>query len=427
VATTIAERLEAKVGGQAQKRGLIPRTPPGERLLADAGIWLTGEYADAVRSTRHRTLPTGEAELAIDLHPAAPPLVITASDAGRVSVGGETAIGGPGYHRFVGRVLERLGTHVGIDWTEGDGATTFADRPAVERAYLGWLGPQLARARVAVRRGERGIHIGLPPGTRFTTDAALATVFGPRDEAWLELAIADPRIALDVTPWWSDATDGRYMLNRALVLLWREVRWRAPAVEGEGDLMDEIHRLLSRAYPMDPALPYPWHAWAELSAFRGINDQMSRQAATRATRESEPTPPVGYRRDEVRITHEGWSLTIPGSYAERRSPDEWWGSGAGRSITLAATKTGSASGAAMPAEVFIEQFAANLGPDALGHRAGEVLGRGRLTTDSTSGVEVGVLEGYSAVRGSGAAIRIEFDDPADWQWAVETWRALAPG
>jgi hypothetical protein len=81
----------------------------------------------------------------------------------------------------------------------------------------------------------------------------------------------------------------------------------------------------------------------------------------------------------------------------------------------------------MSAEVFIEQFAANLGPDALGHRDGEVLGRGRLTTDSTSGVEVGVLEGYSAVRGSGAAIRIEFDDPADWQWAVETWRALAPG
>jgi hypothetical protein len=81
----------------------------------------------------------------------------------------------------------------------------------------------------------------------------------------------------------------------------------------------------------------------------------------------------------------------------------------------------------MPAEVFIEQFATELGPDALGHRAGDLVGRGRLTTDSTSGVEVGVLEGYSAVRGTGAAIRLEFDDPADWQWAVETGRGLAPG
>ena len=42
------DRLEAKVGGQAQKRGLIPRTPAGDRLLADAAVWLAGEYADAV-------------------------------------------------------------------------------------------------------------------------------------------------------------------------------------------------------------------------------------------------------------------------------------------------------------------------------------------------------------------------------------------
>jgi hypothetical protein len=423
----VVDRLVAHVGGQAQKRGLIPRMPAGERLLADAAVWLTGQYADAVRSTRQRTLATGEAELAIDLHPAAPPLVITASDLGRVQVIGETAVAGPGYHRFVGRVVERLGAELGIDWSEGDGATTFADRPAAERAYLAWLGPQLARARVAVRRGERGVHLGLPSGTRFTTDQALVTVLGPRDEAWLESAIADPRVALDITPWWADATDSRYLLNRALVLMWLEARWRTPAVEGEADLADEIHRMLSRAFPTEPGLPYPWHAWAELCAFRGINDAMARQAAARAAREPEPTPPIGYRRDPVRITHEGWSLEIPGAYAERRSPDEWWAGGLGRSITLAATQTGLADGAAMPAQAFITQFGAELGPDALSHREGEVLGRARLTTDASSGVEVGILEGYSAVRGSGAAIRIEFDDAADWQWALDMWRSLRPG
>ena len=421
------DRLEAKVGGQAQKRGLIPRTPPGDRLLGDAAIWLTGEYADAVRSTRQRTLENGDAELAIDLHPAARPLVITAGETGRVTVAGETAVAGPGYHRFVGRVLERLGTEVGIDWTDGDGALTFADRPTAEHAYLAWLGPQLARARVAIRRGERGIHLGMPAGTHVTTDQALVTVLGPRDEPWLEAAIADPRVALEITPWWMDATDGRYLLNRALVLMWLELRWRAPAVEGEADLLDEVHRLLTRAYPMEPGLPFPWHAWVELAVARGINDQMTRLAAGRAAREPEPVPPIGYRRDPVRITHEGWSLEIPGSYAERRTPDEWWAGGAGRSITLAATKTGLADGTPMPAQAFITQFAAELGPDALNHREGEVIGRARLTTDATSGVEVGILEGYSAIRGSGAAIRVEFDDPGDWQWALELWRSLRPG
>jgi hypothetical protein len=427
VTTTVQDRLEAKVGGQAQKRGLIPRTPPGDRLLADAAVWLAGEYADAVRSTHQRTLDDGTHELAVDLHPAVAPLRLAATDAGRVTAVAETAVAGPGYHRFLGRVLERLGAEVGIEWTDGDGATTFLDRPATERAYLGWLGPQLARARVGVRRGERGLHLGLPPGTRYTTEQALITVLGPRDEAWLESAIADPRVALDITPWWADATDGRYLLNRALVLMWLQVRWRAPAVEGEADLSDEIHRLLSRAFPMDPALPYPWHAWAELAAFRGINDQMARQAAARAAREPEPSVPVGYRRDPVRITPEGWALEVPGWYAERRTPDEWWGGGAGRAITLAATKTGLADGSPMPAQAFVEQFAGDLGPDALGHREGEVVGRARLTTDATSGVEVGVLEGYSAIRGSGAAIKVDFDDPGDWQWAVETWRSLRPG
>ena len=427
VTTMVADRLEAKVGGQAQKRGLIPRTPAGDRLLADAAVWLATEYAEAVRSTRQRTLASGAAELAIDLHPAAPPLVITASDAGRIAVAGETAVAGPGYHRFVGRVLERLATEVGIEWTDGDGALTFADRPTAEQAYLAWLGPQLARARVAARRGERGVHLGMPPGTHITTDLALATVLGPRDAVWLDAAIADPRIALEITPWWTDATDSRYLLNRALVLMWLDVRWRAPAVEGEADLLDEVHRLLSRAFPMDPGLDYPWHAWAELTSVRGINDQLARQAAGRATRAAEPIPPVGYRRDPVRIAHEGWSLEIPGTYAERRTAEEWWGGGAGRAITLAATRTGLTDGAAMPAQAFIAQFATDLGNDALTHRDGEVLGRARLTTDATSGLEIGVLEGYSAIRGSGAAIRIEFDDPGDWQWALDTWRSLRPG
>jgi len=427
VTTHLADALGVSLGGLAQKRGLIPRLPDGDRLLADAAIWLTGEYPDAVRSTHRRTLAGGETALAVDLHPAVPPVLLTAGEEGRVSAAAETAVAGPGYHRFVGRILERLGTELAIDWTEGDGATAFADRPASERLYLGWLGPQLARARAAVRRGERGVPIGMPAGTRFTTDGAIATVMGPRDEAWLDAAIADPRVALDVTPWWTDATDATYLLNRALVLMWLEVRWRTPVMEGEADLFDEIHRLLSRAFPLDPELDYPWHAWTELTALRGIDDPMARQAATRATRAPEPHPPVGYRRNPVRISHEGWSLEVPGMYAERRSAEEWWGGGAGRSITLAATTTGTADGRHMPAVAFIEQFAADLGPDAMNHRAGDVLGRARLMTDASSGVEIGVLEGYSAVSGSGAAIRIEFDDPEDWQWALDTWRSLAPG
>ena len=79
------------------------------------------------------------------------------------------------------------------------------------------------------------------------------------------------------------------------------------------------------------------------------------------------------------------------------------------------------------AQAFVDQFSADLGLDALSHRAGDLVGRARILTDPSSGLEVAVLDGYSAVPGSGAAIRIEFDDPSHWQWAIDLWRSLAPG
>jgi hypothetical protein len=153
---------------------------------------------------------------------------------------------------------------------------------------------------------------------------------------------------------------------------------------------------------------------------------MARQVADRAAAAPPPSVPLGYRRDPVTITHAGWALEIPGGFAEQRTAEEWWGGGNGRSITLAAVETGG-DGGPMSAAAFLDQVASDLGADALTHRDGNVVGRARMTTDSSSGVEVGVVEGYSAVTGSGAAIRILFDDPEDWRWALDTWRALAPG
>jgi len=259
---------------------------------------------------------------------------------------------------------------------------------------------------------------------RFTFDGAIATTLGPRDDAWLEAAIGDSRLAIDVTPWWADATDARCLLNRALCLMWTDVRWRQPVDDGEKAIHEEVIRLLSRAFPLDPSLPYPWREWKQLTSFRGTADAMTRQVETRAARAPDG-PLIGYRRAPVRILHEGWELEIPGGFSERRTEDEWWGAEAGRSITLAATQTGTVAGP-MSADDFLLQVAPDLGHDALTHRSGELVGRARISTDASSGVEVGVLEGFSAVRGRGAAIRIVFDDSADWQWALDMWRALAP-
>ena len=248
-------------------------------------------------------------------------------------------------------------------------------RPGRDRARL----PRLARPDAGQGRAGRAAHgtqlqIGIPGTTRYTFDGAIATVLGPRDDAWLEAAVADTRVATDITPWWADTTDGQTLLNRALTLMWLEVRWRQPAIREERELLDEVHRILTRAYPTDPMLPYPWRAWAELIELRGIDDPMSRQVVVRAERDGGDAAPIGYRRAPVTIRHEGWALEIPGSYAERRTPEEWWGGGLGRSITLAAVQTATAGGA-MGAQAFVDHFGGDLGPDAIDHQAGGVVGR----------------------------------------------------
>ncbi len=428
------ERLAVHAVGQASKRGLIPRLPAGERLLADVETWLRAEYPEAVRWTRCRTPSAGEAELLVALHPAAQDVALTAADTGLVTAWAVTEATGPGYHTFVCRVLQRLAAELGIAWAPAEGEDGSRDdtgyfftgeRAAAERAHLGWLSTTLTGAREARRRGARGLHLGTPRGVNFAFEGALATALGPRDDAWLARAVGDPRTAIEVIPWWADATDARYLLNRALCLMWADVRWRGPISEREGALLDEVLHHLRQAHLLDPSLPYPWREWQELLELRGGENPMGRQVEERAAATAEEQPPIGYRRRSLTIIHEGWALEVPGSFEERRTDEEWWGGEGGRGITLAATETGTNDGP-MSAEGFLERVAGHLGSDVLTHRAGEVLGRARLSTDGSSGVAEGVLEGYSAVTGKGAAVRVVFDDPGDWQWAFEVWRTLVP-
>ena len=116
---------------------------------------------------------------------------------------------------------------------------------------------------------------------------------------------------------------------------------------------------------------------------------------------------------------------MPGSFGERRTTEEWWGGEGGRNVTLAGVETGTERGP-MTADAFLDQVSGDLGMHAIEHVAGPLKSRARLTADGSSGVDVGVLDGYAAITGRGAAIRVEFADPADYEWALATWRDLAP-
>ena len=446
--------------GRAGRRGATRRVPNAEALLAAVEEWLPEAVGDALQGR-----PVGRARdgaIELTLHPAARPIRIEATDAGRVVATAMTVPVGPGYHTYVASLLERLGDELSITWAklatpppgsagrvavpasttaepeasiDPTGAFGSGDRHDAERGHLSWLRSALLAVRDARRQGATDLHLATPPGVRFTFDGAVATVVGPRDDAWLERALADPRVAADVWPWVADAMDARYLLGRILTLMWLEVRWRPPAGVHEITLVDQVLEMLRRAYPLDPGLRWPWPEWRELFALRGAPDPatkalLGRQALAGGGAAGGPAAaadggPIGYRRRPVTIIHEGWALDLPGTFSEERTAEEWSGGEAGRMVNLAGTETAEA-GHPMTADRFLQQVAAHLGRDPIEHDDGVVRGRARLSSDPSSGVEVATVEGFSAVRGRGAAIRIEIDDPQDWKWALDTWRALRP-
>ena len=323
--------------------------------------WLTAEYPDQVRSTRQHVLPTGETQLRVGLHPATPDLILTADDSGssgrsrrRSRAAPATTASSDGCSSASARSSTSTGTR----------ASPISRSPSVPR----WR-RRTSAGSVRRSRGARTRASGAARASRWARHPARATRSRARSRRrWVPAT----------TPGWSrpsptrasrsrsrrgglDATDGRYLLNRALALMWLEVRWRKPAVDGEAERLEDVHRLLSKAYPIEPGLPYPWHDWAELVAFGGYRgrDDPAGQLADQA---QPPGPPIGYRRDPVSISHEGWALEIPGDFAERRTEEEWWGGGAGRSVTLAATDTARWR-AGVPGQV-----AGDLGSEALTHQ-----------------------------------------------------------
>ena len=139
--------LTLTVTGRASKRGLIPRQPPADRLIAGIETWLRLEYPDLVRSSRTRTSSTGDRELLVGLHPAAEEFSIAASDDGDVTISARLD---PGRSRLpdVRRAARpadraRARDHVGRERRDGQGGSDLAaagDRTSVEQSYLTWLG-----------------------------------------------------------------------------------------------------------------------------------------------------------------------------------------------------------------------------------------------------------------------------------------------
>lgn len=208
--------------------------------------------------------------------------------------------------------------------------------------------------------------------------------------------------------------------------MWTDVRWRRPSDDEERETLEEIVALLEAAYREAPERTYPWREWAEILAFLGRDSIVATRAQLRA--ETAPlAPAIGYRRQDVRVTVSGgWSLLVPGRFAE--TWDErgtWCAWDDARTLWFTSFSVKAEPGREPPTTA--EETLDGLPPldgETTTYLAGAVRGVAALGRSSEDGVDLQQLRAYAAVPANSAVLTICFESDAERPWAYDVWRSL---
>lgn len=385
----LAQRARSRKA-KAGLRALLGRAPDaaevGDRLTRLARRVLGAAVLDA---TPRR--------LTIQLHPAASPATLAVLPDGDLELRGETSTLGPGYHA---EVLARVGTLVDELDHVWDGEVP--DLATLQLQMGRWLADEL-------RAGAT--RIGMPAERTFHVDAAVQTAMGPRDAAWRDRVLADPRVASDAFPWW-DRGPGQLERSRALHAMWHEVPWREPLDEAELALLRSVDDDLRAARKLDRALAVPWPEWAELLDWLG-EDERCVKARQRA---GDAPSAIGYRRYPMDVAMPGdWATVLPGAFVAHEEDDgRWWATDGDRAVEMTCFMAGddlsSAQLLAIAPEVHPvrERFV-----DGARH--------GRLEVHDEGAIHI--RHGLVAHAPHVAILTCKSHDPDD-AWALAAWRGL---
>jgi hypothetical protein len=296
----------------------------------------------------------------------------------------------------------------------------------IERAegeMLRWLQAVARHVRDGAAAGGRDFALSMPAEVQFHHDDLMATPLGPRGAAWIEQVADDPQQGRDVFPWWSIQQDAHYWLNRALCLMWSEVRWRAPLDEEERNTLRNTQAMLTRARELDESLDYPYAEWDELHRLLAHDDPLVWLIRSLAQRRASQATPIGYRRRPVLYQpFDGWLIEISGSMsiASEQEGNVRVMRDIGRTARLSAIRGTLANGGPAPAPALLQRFSKDQGGEALAWQDGQRLARGEIARDQ----DAWTLQAVTATLGHVALLTVSWTTEADRPWALDLWSKL---
>lgn len=437
--------LQGRYRSPAKKKNAVEGWLADVRSWFDAGIAGDDIWGDIPIGARDDISHDDHPAVFLDLHPAAEDVEVIVPEPGRVIVSAKTSTVGPGYHTSLCQLVRRFGDEFQVRWDppgeEGDddsqdetGYFFSGDRSAVEDAMLLHLRTMANISLETFEESDCTLEAWhLPLGhsyAAYPTDG-VRTPIGPRSMKWIRAVQKDPRKGIDLYPWWDDGLTAGFHLGRALCQMWTQVRWRSPLTEDEYDAWDAVCDDLCRAYELDPELDYPWREWAELidhlnesEGATSVRPELDKTIRKKAARVPADRPLVGYRRHPVQVTLvDGWSITIPGAMAEEWDEGTWSAWDGRRTVWFTSWSLTTQKDEPVPAAEALQSMNLREGK-VIRFRKDKLIGKAVRRETEEDGETLRNLQAYSAVDGKAALCNVFYPDPADDDWAVETWHSL---
>ncbi len=431
----------------------------GRRSIPDRfvdRIWRTADQFafNGVAHVSETTMPVGDDSppvpvLLVELHPAVPPVFIALPYPNRMQFFGQTAAGGPGYHQqaiaFARKVASSFGLALQFDDEAIDTTGYFGSgkRDRLEAAMLDWLKETCTKLLEQPEAESPHSGLGVPESMRFREPKAfLHTPRGPRSVEWLRAVAEDPRLGIEVFPWWDAGSTVRDLIAGAEALMWVDVRWKRAVSENDDDLLATIHNALTTAHRKDPGAALPWREWAEVIRLSDgqlqVPETLSRTIEERAAAATGPL--IGYRRGPVRYRLSSRWVELPGSFVNHRDPYEFVAADGDRSVHISMIERQTPDGALKS----LEDVAAEGDTDTLDRAEGSTMlapidephrrggaewfereeHRHEHDDDDCDCVSSFVLQGYVAFEGELGVVTVIVKDKADLPWAESVWRSI---
>jgi hypothetical protein len=286
---------------------------------------------------------------------------------------------------------------------------------------LEWLQTIASILAADLAAGGGQLLVCMPSNHHFDEGWRVVSPLGPLDPDWIALLAEEPERGESFFPWWNTRQDADYSVRRALSWMWKDVRWRAPLSESEAAALKDASAMLERAHQIDGSREYPWREWKELIEYGEIATPLREEILVRAEAVDPSIPLIGYRRKDVRVDLSGgWSLRIPGSFAESWEDERtWYAWDATRTVRFTCFSIVNEDETPQSAEEILGAYVDI--QETFEHEEEGVIGRAYLAHSMD---EHWNLHGRTAVSGSLAVCTITIGSADDREWALATWRSL---